>query len=139
MLLPFYIFVYEKNLKDYEDSEVRRQELQQEFLRIRIRLEELAVQGEVSEYEKCVILDMLKRVVRSVTAKYQRVRERIGDVMGGRVLEYEAKTILRQGRQEGRQEGQLSVYVELVRDGLITLSEAARRMKMSEEELSNYL
>ena len=143
MLLPFYIFVYEKNLKDYENSEARCRELQQVFLKIRMRLEDLAVQGEVSEYEKCAILDMSKRVIRSVTVKFQKVQEGIGDVMGGSVLEYEAKTILRQGiqqgRQEGRQEGQLLAYVELMKDGVITLSEAARRMGMSEEELSNYL
>ena len=67
--------------------------------------------------------------------------------MGGSVLEYEAKTILRQGIQQGleqglvngRKEGQLSAYIELIKDGVITLSEAARRMDMSEEELSNYL
>ncbi len=147
MLLPFYIFVYEKRLKEYEEDETKRQELQLVFLDIRKRLEKLAVQGEVSEYEKCTILDMSKRVIRSVAAKYREVQKRIGDVMGGSVLEYEAKTILRQGIQQGleqglvngRKEGQLSAYIELIKDGVITLSEAARRMDMSEEELSNYL
>jgi len=61
---------------------------------------------------------MSKRVIRSVTAKYQKVQK---------------------GLQDGRKEGQLSVYVELIRDELITLPEAARRLNMSEEELSNYL
>lgn len=147
MLLPFYIFVYERKLKEYEENEEKRQKLQQVFLEIRKRLEELAVQGQVSEYEKCTILDMSRKVIRSVTAKYQKVQKGIGDVMGGEVLEYEAKTILRQGIQQGMQkglhdgriEGQISAYVELIRDGVITLSEAAKRLQMSEEDLKNYL
>ena len=143
MLLPFYIFVYEKHLKEYEGDAARLTELQRSFNQIRMRLEELAAEGEINEYEKCTILDMSRKVIRGVTARYQQVQKGIGDVMGGRVLEYEAKTILRQGiqqgRQEGRQEGQLFTYVELIRDGLITLSEAARRLKISEEELRNYL
>ena len=62
MLLPFYIFVYERGLKEYEEDEARRQELQNVFLQIRVRLEELAVAGAVSEYEKCAILDMSRKV-----------------------------------------------------------------------------
>jgi len=46
--------------------------------------------------------------------------------MGGQVLEYEAKNILRQGK--------LETFFELVRDGIIKASEAASRSSMTEED-----
>lgn len=47
--------------------------------------------------------------------------------MGGRILEYEAKAILEQGK--------LQTYMELIKDGIMTLKEAADRLNMKEEEL----
>ena len=67
--------------------------------------------------------------------------------MGGKVLEYEAKTILqngiregiREGKLQGIREGRINSYVELIKDGLLSISEAAKRLEMSEEELKKYL
>lgn len=55
--------------------------------------------------------------------------------MGGKILEYEAKTILQKGRLEGKLEG----YIDLIKDGLLSIQEAARRLNMKEEELKKYL
>ena len=51
--------------------------------------------------------------------------------MGGKVLEYEAKTILR----EGIQEGEKIILISLVRDGILKASDAAERLGITEEEL----
>ena len=59
--------------------------------------------------------------------------------MRGKILEYEAKTILQRGIREGKIEGKIEGYVELVRDGLLTVEEAAKRLGMKEEELKKYL
>lgn len=67
--------------------------------------------------------------------------------MGGKILEYEAKTILQDGIRKGeldgirkgKIEGRLQSLVELVKDGLLSVSEAAKRLSMSEEELKKYL
>jgi predicted HTH domain antitoxin len=37
-----------------------------------------------------------------------------------------------QGKQEGRQEGTLEILFSLVKDGILTLSEAAKRANMTE-------
>ena len=55
--------------------------------------------------------------------------------MGGKVLDYEAKDILKQGIRQGLEEGLLS----LVRDGLLSVEEAARRLQMSESEFKKLL
>ena len=46
---------------------------------------------------------------------------------------------MEEGRAEGRAEGVLSSLVSLVKDGLISVSEAAKRADMSEEGFKRYL
>ena len=55
----------------------------------------------------------------------------VTSIMGGQILDYEAKEILRNGK--------LQAYIELVKDGLITISEAAKRLDMDETEFKKYL
>ena len=87
--------------------------------------------------------------------------------MGGKILEYEAKTILNEGKQqgwvlgresglaeghrsglaegrktglaEGRTEGRTKTYLELVRDGLLNITDAAKRIPMDEEAFRKLL
>lgn len=62
--------------------------------------------------------------------------------MGGKVLEYEAKTIrnegITQGIAQGISRGRIAAYVEMINARNITLAEAAERLKMSEEDLKAY-
>ena len=58
--------------------------------------------GEISEYVKCTITDMSEKVLEHIAAKYNTVRKGVKAIMGGKVLEYEAKTIKREGIAEGR-------------------------------------
>ena len=51
--------------------------------------------------------EMAGKVVENIARKFENVREGVKSVMGGRVLEYEAKTILRQGIEEGIKEGKM--------------------------------
>jgi hypothetical protein len=54
-----------------------------------------------------------KKVLEAYLKNYQQVKGKVGEIMGGKVLEYEAKAILNQGislgftrgRSEGRNEG----------------------------------
>ena len=61
--------------------------------------------------------------------------------MGGKILNYEAKDILNRGRQEGRQEGiqegRISLLYSLVKEGVLSLADAAKRAGISEQEFSN--
>ncbi|MCD7863356.1 MAG: hypothetical protein LUG61_07560 [Lachnospiraceae bacterium] len=43
---------------------------------------------------------MSEKVVDNLAANYEAVKEGVRAVMGGQILEYEAKTILRQGQME---------------------------------------
>lgn len=94
---------------------------------------------------------MSNKVMEQIALKYAKVRKEVTSIMGGKILEYEAKTILQRGIQEGRlagiqegkkvglQEGRIKSYIELVKDGLLPIEEAAKRLNMKEEELKKYL
>ena len=110
-LLPFHIFRYESRFADYEANEAQRQQLFDEFIKIQEKLEALNHQGTIDALTKQAIIDMTKKVVAHLAKKYQQVREGVDSIMGGRILEYEAKTIW----QSGREDGQLSTLLHSVR------------------------
>lgn len=93
----------------------------------------------ISKYVKCTILEMSKKVIENIVSRYANVRKGVTSVMGGKILEYEAKTILQKGKLEGRLEGKLEVYIDLIKEGLLSIQGVARRLNMKEEELKKYL
>lgn len=139
-LIPFHIFSHEKDFEAYEKDPVQLEILKAEYTGIADRLEELLEQGEVNEYTKCTINDMSRKVLENIAWKYGNVKEGVKSVMGGRILDYEAKRIkaegLQEGRkeglQEGRKEGQIETLIELVKDNILSVKEAASRASLPE-------
>ena len=105
LLIPFYIFSHETRFKEYEKDETKLRILQNEYEQIKNKLEELTSQGIISEYTRCTIIDMSNKVLEHIAAKYNSVKEGVKAVMGGKVLEYEAKTIKKEGIREGIEQG----------------------------------
>ncbi len=68
-------------------------------------MEQLQEMGEINALARQAIIDMTKRVVDHIARHFEKVQEGVKTVMGGQILEYEAKTIWREGRDEGRNEG----------------------------------
>ncbi len=60
--------------------------------------EQLVIWGFISVYTGKTIAEMAGKVLEQVAGKYQNFREGVKAVMGGRVLEYEAKN---KGRRRG--------------------------------------
>ncbi len=77
-----------------------------EYEQIKNKLEELSDQGAISEYSKCTIIGMSSKVLEHIAVKYDSVREGVKAVMGGKILEYEAKTIKREGLEQGLEQGE---------------------------------
>ena len=113
-LIPFYIFTHESRFAEYENNADKRELLIREVMGIIEKLEQMALAGEISEYEKCTIIDMTRKVVEKITAKYENVRKEVTSVMGGKVLEYEAKTILQSGINKGKIEGKIEGKIDSI-------------------------
>jgi len=104
-LIPFYIFSHERRLEEYDRDEKKLEILKAEYAEIAERLECRLQEGGISVYTKKTILEMSGKVLESIARKYEKVREGVRAVMGGRILEYEAKTILKEGVRQGIQQG----------------------------------
>lgn len=115
LLIPFYIFSHETRFEEYEKDKIRLKTLQEEYGQIKNKLEELLDQGVISEYTKCTIIDMSNKVLEHIAAKYDSVKEGVKAVMGGKVLDYEAKIIKREGIEQG--EDRLSRLITKLMEG----------------------
>ena len=105
-IIPFYIFTHEKQFENYEKDNIKLKALLEEYEQIKNKLEELLNQGAISEYTRCTIIDMSNKVLEHIAVKYNSVKEGVKAVMGGKVLEYEAKTIIREGIEQGIEQGE---------------------------------
>lgn len=130
-LIPFYIFTYEKHFPEINDNAQKLAILKWEYAMITHRLDQLVRNGHINEYIKKTICEMSERVITKLAAKFESIRKEVTSIMGGKVLEYEAKTILRKGKTEA--------YLELVKDGLLSIEEAAKRADMTVEEFQEEL
>ena len=72
-------------------------------------LDALMLLGDIDELTRNSILEFSNMVNVHLARNYAMVRKGAEDIMGGKILEYEAKTIfqngIRFGREEGREEG----------------------------------
>ena len=130
-LLPFYIFTFEEQLSWIEKNEARRGQLRETYEEIVKRLNRLCDTGKLDEYTKKAICEMSEKVVEALAEKYVTVKKEVVEVMGGKVLDYEAKDILLRGRAEGRVEGRA--------EGMAYTVEKLLEKGYSAEEISNML
>ena len=105
-LIPFHIFAYEKNFPEYEKDEVKLAELTHVYEKIVEHLNSCAECGIISEYAKGTIIAMAKKVLEALAKKYSKVQEGVGKIMGGKILDYEAKRIRDEERVNTERERQ---------------------------------
>lgn len=75
------------------------------YLDILKRLNILVENGVLTSFTKEVLRDLTKQVANGLAKNYEHVKEGIGDIMGGNVLDLEAIRIRNEGRNEGWNEG----------------------------------
>ena len=96
-LLPFYIFNLEKDFPKYEASEEALETLKNVYINFMNRLEMAVKERQISTYYRRTIIDMSKKVLENIASKYKNVQKGVNDIMGGKVLEHEGKTIFNEG------------------------------------------
>ena len=100
-LLPFLIFNSEKELEEINRDGAKLEKLLKNYEGISARLEELAEAGELSYFSYVTLRDMTNRVVQHLARRYQNVTKGVGGIMGGQVLDFEAKRIKDQAEAGG--------------------------------------
>ncbi len=69
LLIPFYIFSYEKNFKVYNSNEHRLAELKAEYRSILEKLDKLEQEGIIGAFDKRTIIELSGDVVREIAQK----------------------------------------------------------------------
>ena len=106
MLIPFYIFNYEKDLPDINGDSEKLIELTEFYRRIMGKLDELQAEGELSSFACGVIISLTHKVLYKLTMKQEAVQQKVGDIMGGKVLDLPIIRVYHDGLAEGEAKGE---------------------------------
>ncbi len=135
-LLPFYIFRFEKRFSEIETDWQKEELLKSDYRLIQRQLMEWEEAGKLDSYTKATIVNMIQKVAESIARNHPTVQEGVSIVMGGKVLDYEAKRIKQSGIEEGREEGKMNALAlsvkNLMKNLSMTADEAMKAMGVSE-------
>ncbi|MBQ3545898.1 MAG: hypothetical protein IJA34_13100 [Lachnospiraceae bacterium] len=145
-LIPFYIFTYEDSLEEIDNSDEKLFQLKKEYSNIVLRLNMLCEEGIITEYMYKTICQLSERVIESLARKYDNVRKGVVSVMGGKILDYEAKRIkdaaLAEGISQAKTED-IKVCIELLRKYGVKdediIKEIVIKFEISEVEAKEFL
>ena len=146
MLIPFYIFRYEKEFRKINGDEERLRSLRMEYEKVAARLNQECQSGRMKPITGGALCELANNVVEKLASKYDNVEKEVIEVMGGKVLNYRSKEIFREamekGLEEGRMEGSNQKTVELVTKKYQkgdSASKIAEDLLMSVEEVEEIL
>ena len=125
LLIPFYIFSHEMNFEVYNSNEKRLAELKAEHRSILEKLDQLEQEGIIGAFDKRTIIELSGDVIREIAQKYENVQKGVGDIMGGALIETEARTILNRGKAKGRDETKKEMALRMLRDGVLPIEKIA--------------
>ena len=105
MLIPFYIFNFEKKLPEMNQDMDQIDELLKNYEEIFDRLDNELAKGSLSSASYDAIIRLTHSVAYKLTTKQENVQKKVGDVMGGKVLDLPGFRIYDEGKEEGFKEG----------------------------------
>lgn len=101
LLLPFYIFNLEGSLEKIDDDPGELERFSDVYRDIIARLEEDTEKGCLSSFSCSVIISLIHKVAYKITMKQKNVQGRVGDIMGGKVMDLEVIRAHREGMADG--------------------------------------
>ena len=123
---PVHFFSHERDFKVYNSNEQRLAELKAEYRSILERLDELEQEGTIGAFDKRTIIELSSNVIKEIAQKYENVQKGVGDIMGGALIETEARTILNRGKAEGRDEVKKEMALRMLQDGELPIDKVAK-------------
>ena len=105
LLLPFYIFNLESRLNRINEDPDELESFSDIYRDILSRLEHETEKEYLSAFSKGVIISLIHKVAYKMTMARENVQKRVGDIMGGRVLDLDIIRAHRDGVKEGMKEG----------------------------------
>ncbi len=143
-LIPFYFFNFDLN--DMDISEDKIEEMKETYKLLWSRLDEIVDGGKLTEFEKCAIKAMCDQVAEALSLTHSNVKKGVMEIMGGQVLDYEAKRIAKKAAEQAAEQSEISAIINMISFGVSedkilskyskdTYDKALDQMKQAEEEL----
>ncbi len=138
MLLPFYIFNVENRLDEINRDDQQLEKFADLYRDIVEKLENSVKNGCLSSFSYGVIIRLIHKVAYKMTIKRDRVQKKVGDIMGGRVLDLDIVKARREGLNEGRNEERADNIRKLAEDYMARDASLSREkaIEMAENILS---
>ncbi len=106
----------------YNSNDQKLAELKAEYQDILKRLDKLEREEVIGAFDKRTIIELSGDVISEIAQKYENVQKGIGGMMGGALLETEARTILNKGKNEAKKEAAL----RMLQDGELPIDKIAK-------------
>lgn len=129
MLIPFYIFSHENSLQEYNDNSQKLANLKSEYKKILEKLDNLEEQGIIGAFDKRTIIELSNDVVKEIAQKYKNVQKGIGDIMGGALIETEARKLKNEAAKEAA--------LRMIKDGELPNDKIAKYSGLTVAEVEN--
>ncbi len=141
MLIPFYIFRFEDQFAHMEAGTEGMENLEAQYREMFERLQSELDRGRLSTVSCDAIMKLTKSVAFKLTMKQDYVQRKVGEIMGGKILDLSTFRIFDEGKEvgqgigleQGLEQGREPLY-SLVQDGFVSLEMAAERSEMTPEE-----
>ena len=138
MLIPFYIFRYEKEFRKIDGNQKQLSGLRLEYEKIAEMLDQECQSGHMKPITCGALCELSNNVVKKLASKYGNVEKEVTEVMGGKVLNYRSKEIYLEGMKEGMKEGIAQLVTRKYQLG-DSPEKIAKDLLMSEEEVEEIL
>ena len=129
MLIPFYIFSHENSLQEYNDNSQKLANLKSEYKKILEKLDNLEKQRIIGAFDKRTIIELSNDVVKEIAQKYKNVQKGIGDIMGGALIETEARKLKNEAAKE--------TALRMIKDGELPNDKIAKYSGLTVAEVEN--
>lgn len=133
LLIPFYIFSKETEFSHYETESFKFETLKNEYREMIGRLDGVVQDGRLSDFDRSTLLETAKDVIDEIAKKYQNVVKGMDDIMGGALLETNARKIKNEGRVEGLAEKGIKIFLNLLSTGMPEIE--AQRLAEIDDDL----
>lgn len=116
VLLPFTLFLYDGKLDKINSDDEKLANLMKSYENIISRLNDAEKTGEITDFEKREVLNLLKSVSDALAHKYDNITKEVDEIMGGQILKFPDTEALKNSKNEGRVEGRIEERIDTLRE-----------------------
>lgn len=120
-----------------EGNAQKLEKLKLEYQNILERLDVLEQQQIIGAFDKRTIIELTRDVIKEISQKYEHVQKGVGDIMGGALIETEARRLRDEAAAKATREAAIKMALKLLQMGKLTIEEIAVCTGLTVIEIEN--